>query len=139
MLKVFPRIQFGRLQQFFAGVVRRREVMRVRYWESGRGESELRGIKLLRDWLSPQQLAQFNKHGYFEVTGSATGKRYRVRYGLVTNIHELDEHGRPKAGWCFVPNQQLVPGDVMLVQKIALETDELRAMAVAKPFRPTWA
>jgi hypothetical protein len=57
---------------------------------------------------------------------------------LVTNVHELDEHGRAKAGWCFVPNQQLVPGDVMLAQKIALETNELSALAVAKPFRPTW-
>jgi hypothetical protein len=30
----------------------------------------------------------------------------------------------------------LVPGDVMLAQKIALETDELAALAVAKRFSP---
>ena len=28
------------------------------------------------------------------------------------------------AGLCFVPNETLVAGDVMLAQKIALETDE---------------
>jgi hypothetical protein len=93
---------------------------------------------LLREWLSAEQLAQFNKHGYFEVTGCQSGKRFRIRYGAATNIYELDQYGRPKAGWCFVPNEPLVPGDVMLAQKIALETDELGALAVAKSFRPTW-
>jgi hypothetical protein len=32
----------------------------------------------------------------------------------------------------------LVPGDVMLAQKIALETDELGALMVAKQFSPSW-
>jgi hypothetical protein len=34
-------------------------------------------------------------------------------------------------GWCFVPKGSLVTGDVMLAQKIALETFECRALAVA--------
>jgi hypothetical protein len=93
---------------------------------------------LLREWLSAEQLAQFNKYGYFEVTGCQSGKRYRIRYGAATNIHELGKYGRPKTGWCFVPTQPLVPGDVMLAQKIALETDELAALAVARRFTPTW-
>jgi hypothetical protein len=37
-------------------------------------------------------------------------------------------------GWCFVPRGQLVPGDVMLAQKIALETNETAALAVANRF-----
>ena len=37
-------------------------------------------------------------------------------------------------GWCFVPNRHLVPGDVMLAQKIALETNERGALAVANKF-----
>ena len=37
-------------------------------------------------------------------------------------------------GWCFVPLGYLVPGDVMLAQKIALETDEVAAVSVANRF-----
>ncbi|CAN7400442.1 hypothetical protein LJR220_003590 [Bradyrhizobium sp. LjRoot220] len=113
-------------------------MFRAQYRELGRTQREVRGIRLLQAWLSAEQRVQFNKYGYFEVTGCHSGKRYRICYGSATNIHELDQYGRPKAGWCFVPNQPLVPGDVMLAQKIALETDEWSALAVAKSFRPTW-
>jgi len=37
-------------------------------------------------------------------------------------------------GLCFVPMGHLVPGDVMLAQKIALETNEVGALAVANRF-----
>ena len=94
----------------------------------------MRGIKLLREWLTAEQLVQFNRHGYFDVTGCQSGRRFRINYGTQTNIHELDRHGHPKAGWCFVPEGLLVAGDVMLAQKIALETDELGALQVAKSF-----
>ena len=104
----------------------------------GASERNRRGLALLREWLSAEQLLQFDRCGHFEVTGSDTGKRYRISYGVATNIRELDRNGRPIAGWCFVPDQSLVPGDVVLAQKIALETDESGALAVARPFRPTW-
>jgi hypothetical protein len=48
----------------------------------------------------------------------------------------LDAASRPRAGWCFVPKDNLVAGDVMLAQKIALETDERGALAVANNFTP---
>ena len=47
------------------------------------------------------------------------------------NVHEIDEAGRVKLGLCFFPKGSLVTGDVMLAQKIALETFERRALAVA--------
>jgi len=50
------------------------------------------------------------------------------------NIHELDGAGCPRVGWCFAPKGYLVAGDVMLAQKIALETDERGALAVANRF-----
>jgi hypothetical protein len=40
------------------------------------------------------------------------------------NIHELDGAGRPRFGWSFAPKGYLVAGDIMLAQKIALETDK---------------
>jgi hypothetical protein len=51
-----------------------------------------------------------------------------------TNIYELDGAGRPLTGWCFVPEGHLVAGDVMLAQKIALETDEKGALKMANNF-----
>ena len=93
-----------------------------------------RSIKLLREWLSPQQRAQFDANRYFDVIGCDSGKRYRIRYSSATNVHEIDGDGRSTVGWCFVPTGYLVAGDVMLAQKIALETNEFRAMAVANRF-----
>jgi hypothetical protein len=52
------------------------------------------------------------------------------------NVHEIENDGSARVGWCFVPNICLVAGDVMLAQKIALETNELGALAVAKEFSP---
>lgn len=108
--------------------------------ELGRGnDSEARGLQLLREWLSPEQLAQYEAHKYFDVTGCHSGKRYRIRHGTGTNVHELDDTGRPKDGWCFVPRNCLVAGDVMLAQKIALETNEQDALRIARRFSPKWA
>ena len=108
------------------------------YRDSRRPENEARGLNLLREWLSADQLAQFDAYRYFDVIGCQTGKRYRIRYGTATNIFELDDKGHTRVGWCFVPKGSLVPGDVMLAQKIALETDEWSALAVAKNFLGSW-
>jgi hypothetical protein len=94
----------------------------------------------LREWLTPEQLAQYDTHGYFDVTGCHSGKRYRIRHGTAQNVYELDDAGHATNGWCFVPKDYLVAGDVMLAQKIALETDERAALAVAKNFlRPDYS
>jgi len=92
---------------------------------SSENSSEARGLRLLRTWLSPEQRAQFDATRYFEVTGCDSGKRYRIHHGVVTNVHEMDAAGRPKVGWCFAPVGHLVAGDVMLAQKIALETKRI--------------
>jgi hypothetical protein len=98
--------------------------------------TEQRGLELLREWLSPEQLAQYDAHRYFEVIGCHSGKRYRICHGNGANIIELDDAALPRTGWCFVPTDHLVAGDVMLAQKIALETDEQGALAVANNFVP---
>jgi hypothetical protein len=95
---------------------------------------EARARRLLREGLSPDQRAQFDAKGYFEVTGFHTGRRYRIQYGTMTNVLELDDEMQPKIGWCFVPERALVAGDVMLAQKVALETDEAAVLAFANQF-----
>jgi hypothetical protein len=95
---------------------------------------EARGITLLREWLSPEQQAQFDASKWFDVVGCDSGRSYRIRHGTGTNVHELDDAGRPIVGWCFVPSGHLAAGDVMLAQKIALETNERGVLAVANRF-----
>ena len=97
---------------------------------------EQRGLDLLKEWLSQEQLAQYDAHKYFDVIGCHTGKRYRICHGTGANVFELNDAGLPRKGWCFVPNEYLVAGDVMLAQKIALETDERVALATANNFTP---
>jgi hypothetical protein len=108
--------------------------LRERFRQTGPNARDARGVKLLKEWLSPEQRAQYDANGYFDVTGCNTRNRYRIHHGTAMNIHEIDHAGRVRVGWCFIPRACLVAGDVMLAQKIALETDELCALAVAKNF-----
>jgi hypothetical protein len=94
-------------------------------------ESDARGLRLLKDWLSPAQLREYEKNGYFEVIGSDSGTTYRIHLGQQANVEQLDNFGQPVCAWCFIPVGDLVAGDVMLAQKIALETNEREAIGVA--------
>ncbi len=127
----------GPLGRLLAECARRFQVWREWYRTTAAADSpEARATTLLREWLSPQQRAQFDVEGYFDVVGCDSGKRYRIHYGTSMNVHEMDDAGHSKFGWCFVPNRRLVAGDVMLAQKIALETCENSALAVANRFPP---
>ena len=117
----------------------RRRAVRALFIRHGAERTpEGRSLCLLREWLSPTQRAQLAESGYFEVVGGDTGKQYRIYAGAATNVCEVDERGRPKFGLCFVPLGDIPVGDVMLAQKIALETSESSALAVARRFEPNF-
>jgi hypothetical protein len=97
-------------------------------------DSEIRGLRLLKEWLSPAQLDCYEQHGHFEVVGSDSGNIYRIYHGYQANIEQLNAIGEPVCRWCFVPEGNLVAGDIMLAQKVALETGENAALAVANRF-----
>src|SRR5215831_9596370 len=99
--------------------------------ERWNGEAEQKARELLRRWLSPAQLEQYEKRGHFDVVGSDSGKRYRIHRYAQMNIEELDERGARVAVWCFLPKGTLALGDIMLAQKIALENNEQAALAIA--------
>jgi hypothetical protein len=101
--------------------------------------SEERSQDLLRQWLSPDQAKQYDKYQRFEVVGSDTGTRYRILRGTTMNIEELAADGYVTQRWCFAPEGTFATGDVMLAQKIALETFELDALAIANQDRPRGA
>jgi hypothetical protein len=96
-----------------------------------RAPAEKKSIALLRSWLTPEQLNQWDTRGEFEVFGCDTGTRYRITTGTAMNVHQLDRTGKPFARWCFRPEGKLAVGDVLLAQKIALENMERRALALA--------
>jgi hypothetical protein len=101
------------------------------YLDERRSEAHERGMRLLKENLTPAQLQQYSRYGYFEVVGGRTGKRYRIRHGRSMNIDQLDKNGRRVCGWCFFPEGNLVTGDVMLAQKVALELFESDALKIA--------
>src|ERR1700730_4929308 len=136
MLVTLLRIADDQFSRLLAACSRRARSFRD--WYQRPSTSDLRGRKLLREWLSSEQRTQYDAHNYFEVKGCHTGKRYRIRQGIVANVEELDDAGRPRAGWCFVPVVSLVAGDVLLAQTVALETDERGALAVANEFTPRY-
>jgi hypothetical protein len=89
-----------------------------------------RATTILRELLTPQQRADFERDRAFQVVGSAGGL-YRIRYGTAGNV-EWWEPGSPSevAGvLCAHPDMWdgvgwLPTPDVMLAQMLALTTDE---------------
>jgi hypothetical protein len=47
------------------------------------------------------------------------------------NVDELDERGARVTVWCFKPEGYLPVGDIMLAQKVMLETNERAALVIA--------
>ena len=93
-------------------------------------EAETKAEKLLREWLSPEQLRQYDLYGFFLVRGGRTGRQYRIRQLLTYNVDEIGPRG-VAASLCFQAADAYALGDHMLAQKIALECREEEALAVA--------
>jgi hypothetical protein len=103
----------------------------TRWRPSPLSEAEKRAIVLLRSWLTPAQDKEWVARREFDVIGCDTGTRYRITYRAVMNIHQLDPEGRTVAQWCFAPEGGLASGDILLAQKVALETMEREVLALA--------
>ena len=88
-------------------------------------------MALLRSWLTTEQDRQWAARGEFEEVACDTGSRYLITYRAVMNVHQLDADGRQVKQWCFVPQGGLAHGDVLLAQKIALETMKAKTLAIA--------
>lgn len=95
------------------------------------GKAGQRGMELLKRWLTPKQRAQFESHGCFEVVGCHSGASYEIGTSATFNVIRLGTGRRRREKICFEPAGRLVTGDRMLAQKIALETREREALAVA--------
>ncbi len=97
-----------------------------------RNKAHERATELLKSWLLPSQLAEFEKDARFTVQGSDTGTYYRLIPERGYNILELDSAMQPTGQkFCVVPRESVAQGDQLLAQKIWLETDETRTLKIA--------
>lgn len=55
---------------------------------------------------------------------SNLGNIFEIYEGRMHNIYKLDMAGNTIENWCVLPHGELAQGDVMLAQKLWLETDE---------------
>ena len=85
-------------------------------------------MRLLTDNLSPAQRDQLEAFNYFDVVGGDTGTRYRIRFGNLMNVEQIDSRGKRTRLLCFAPEGRLPVADTMLAQKIALELFETEAV-----------
>jgi hypothetical protein len=93
--------------------------------------AEERARELLMSWLDPEQREEMKARAYFMVTGSAGG-RYRIHPQNAYGVHKLNADDTLEAQYCFLPRgaHQTI-GDIMLAQKISLETDETATLQIA--------
>jgi hypothetical protein len=97
-----------------------------------------RGAQLLQANLTKEQLRQLHDLAYFEVVGGTSKTLYRIHDCSMINVEQLDENNRPVCKWCFAPIGNLVRGDVLLAQKLALELFETEALVRANSY-PTYS
>jgi hypothetical protein len=121
--------------------ISRESLARVRRWWNGfldngvswtfDGIAEQRALELLKQKLTPVQREQFNRRRSFDVAGGSTGTRYRIHRGHQMNVEELWPDGKRAHLLCFMPMGPLPIADILLAQKVALETFECDALAAA--------
>jgi hypothetical protein len=89
-------------------------------------------LELLKSNLTSNQLDEFLTYRRFHVVGGVSGRIYRIRFTSAMNVEELDEEGQCVRRLCFFPEGQLVEGDVVLAQKVALQAFEAEALAASR-------
>jgi hypothetical protein len=90
-----------------------------------------RGLELLKANLTASQLDDFLTYRRFDVIGGSTGRTYRIRLTGPMNVEEVDQDGLCTQRLCFLPEGRLVDGDIVLAQKVALESFESEALVIA--------
>jgi len=100
--------------------------------------AERRADRLVRELLTPGELAQLEERGYLDVPSQATpGRFYRVpaRPGLVTVM----ESGRPIVRLCLHPTRKLPDAEHVIAHKLLLEGAEAEYWQMANRWLARWS
>jgi hypothetical protein len=92
-----------------------------------------RAEALLRAALSPKQLKELDRRGYFHVT--VQERRFRITRGRAGNILEVDARSRALRKLCAHPVDQVPDADTMLAQKLWLEAMPTEFLKIANVTR----
>jgi len=94
-------------------------------------DADLKADALLHEFLDAMQRDQVVKDSAF-IVEAKSGRRYQVKRN--SRVAELDEHGKIVAYHCIHPRDYFPAGDVMLAQKLMLDTDESEFLRIANCF-----
>ena len=86
--------------------------------------------KLLLTLLDKAQADSLEKTKKFTVKAKS-GSVYEIRHGWAGNVSKLDEKGQPNTLYCIHPGIQIPRYDNMIAQKLLIESDEKRFLAIA--------
>jgi hypothetical protein len=94
--------------------------------------AEARARVLLERALTPEQRRDLLARRYFYVKGK--NFTYRIREGQSGNVDALDSRGCVFSRFCARPLGRVPVYDVMLAQKLWIETDENMFLKTAAPY-----
>lgn len=83
----------------------------------------VRAMDLLYSCLNDEQREMLRAHKKFRVVSNKLNI-FEICEGKTHNIYKLDMQGKRVENWCVLPQGELAMGDVLLAQKVWLETDE---------------
>jgi hypothetical protein len=103
-------------------------------------EAHRKAEELLATHLAPEQREQYRREKKFEVIlkarfGLGSSRRYRVEHGWSGNVYLLDKDGRAIERFCIHHRESVPVPDLMLAQKLMLETDEEQFLKTANRTR----
>ena len=96
-----------------------------------------RAEAVLRDSLTPEQLATYDEHGHVEVPSRLVpGRVYRVDGWRP--VAAFDAEGRFEGAVCLRPRESLPGPDVILAHKLYIEGAERRFLTDGNWLSPAW-
>jgi hypothetical protein len=92
-----------------------------------KAQAEQKARSLLLNLLSHEQHDEFEKYGYFHVTGGSSGDRYRIRRNSGVNVDVLGNDGSVNYHLCARPSGDIPMYDVMAGQLLFLQDRDAEA------------
>lgn len=101
-------------------------------YEAKRKAAAQRAEQLMFTILKPEQVRQYQDHGYFET--EVSDRIYRIKKGRAQNIEQI-VNGKPILRLCAHPSEWMPDADNMVAQFLMLRTDEAKFLATANKTR----